>query len=90
MEDWKHEEEYRLLLTDSLSEFAKPESRTLEFDFSQLKGIIFGMKISNDDKFQLIELIKKECEKRKRQEFFFYQAEYSEKNCCMEVRRIYI
>lgn len=88
MEDWKHEEEYRLLLSDSFSEFSKPESRTLEFDFFQLKGIIFGMKISNNDKFQMIELIKKECEKVKRKEFLFYQAEYSEKDNCMEIRRM--
>ena len=90
MKDWEHEEEYRLLLSDSFSEFSDAESRTLEFDFFQLKGIIFGIKTSNDDKFHMIELIKKECQKIKRKEFFFYQAEYSEKDDCMEIRRMFI
>lgn len=90
MKDWEHEEEYRLLLSDSFSEFVDAESRILEFDFCQLKGIIFGMKTSNDDKFHMIELVKKECEKIKRKEFSFYQAEYSEKHDCMEIRQMYI
>ena len=90
MDDWKHEEEYRLLLPDCFSVLSNPESRTLQYDFTQLKGVIFGMKVSNDDKYKMIELIKKECEKIKRKDFLFYQSDYSDKTACMEVRKMYI
>lgn len=50
----------------------------------------FSSLLANDDKFQMIDLIKKECIKQQREEFLFYQAEYSEEKNCIDTRRIYV
>ncbi len=76
-EDWKYEEEYRLVLEDGLSEFKEGESRALKYDFSSLKGIIFGIKTSDDHRLKIIEIIQKKCEEYSRTDFRFYQAKYS-------------
>ena len=79
-EDWKYEEEYRLILEDGLSKFKEGESRALKYDFNSLKGIIFGIKASDDHRLKIIEIIQKKCEKYKRTDFKFYQALYSRKD----------
>lgn len=90
MSEWSYEKEYRLLLTDFLHDFSEPDSRTLEFDFKQLKGIIFGIKTPQKERWEMIELIKNECKKVNREEFLFYQAEYCERARCIKKRRIYV
>ena len=75
--DWKYEQEYRLILEDGLSEFKEGKSRALRYDFNSLKGIIFGIKTSDDHRLQIIEIIKKKCKKHDRTDFKFYQADYS-------------
>jgi hypothetical protein len=40
--EWKHEQEYRLLLWSNLDSFKDKASRKLNYKFSDLSGIIFG------------------------------------------------
>ena len=75
--DWEHEEEYRLILEDGLSEFKEGESRALRYDFKSLKGIIFGIKTSDDARLKIIEIIEKKRDDCGRTDFKFYQAYYS-------------
>ena len=68
--DWKYEQEYRLVLSDWENEYNSAERRTLRYDFNSLKGIIFGIKTTDQDKLRIINIIK-------RTDFKFYQAYYS-------------
>ena len=50
---------------------------TLTYDFNSLKGIIFGINASDKNRFEVIRIIQKKCEKYKRSDFKYYQAYYS-------------
>ena len=78
--DWAYEQEYRLILEDGLSEFNNGSDRTLTYDFNLLKGIILGIKTSDEDKRKMIEIIEKKCDKYNRTDFKFFQAYYSPEN----------
>ena len=78
--DWAYEQEYRLILEDSLGEFNNGSDRILTYDFNALKGIIFGIKTSDEDKRKIIEIIEKKCKKYNRTDFKFFQADYSPEN----------
>ncbi len=78
--DWEYEQEYRLILSDSLGEFDKTGNRKLTYDFRSLKGIIFGSKTSDEDKRAIVEIIKKKCEEYNRTDFNFFEAYYSPEN----------
>lgn len=72
--EWKFEREHRLvLLADTLSD----EARMLTYDFSALKGIIFGINTTDYDKIAIIDLIKQKCRTAGRTQFDFRQAFYS-------------
>ena len=78
--DWKYEQEYRLILAENLSRLDEEENRTLTYNFSSLKGIIFGINTPDEDKLRIIDIIQKKCEKNNRTDFKFYQAYYSPRN----------
>ena len=74
--DWEYEQEYRLILEDGLRQFDEKESRSLTYDFNSLKGIIFGIKTSDENRSRIIEIIQKKCRENNRTDFKFFQAEY--------------
>lgn len=76
--DWKYEQEYRLILEDRRSQFEDNEDRTLRYDFNSLKGIIFGLKTSDEDKQQIIKIVEEKCRKNNREDFKLFQAYYSD------------
>ena len=86
--DWEYEQEYRLILADSLRQFDKQERRTLKYDFNSLKGIIFGIKISDKDRLRIIKIIQDKCEKYNRTNFKFYQVYYSPEDSDIQKYRI--
>ena len=75
--DWEHEQEWRLVLEDRWLD--EGEGRTLTYDFNSLKGIIFGIRASDEDILKAIKIIQKKCKKHERTDFKFYKAEYSHK-----------
>ena len=77
--DWAYEQEYRLILSDSLGEFSEANNRELTYNFNSLKGIIFGIKISDEDRLKIIDIIQRKCRENNRTDFKFFQA-YSSKN----------
>ena len=85
--DWSYEQEYRLILGD-IGEIEKTE-RTLKYEFDSLKGIIFGIKTSNEDKSKIIKIIEKKCQEEKRKEFLFFQAYYSHESGDIRKFKIY-
>lgn len=60
------------------------EKRKLKYEFSTLKGIIFGIKTSIGDKMKMVEIIKRKCKENNRKDFKFYQAFYNAKNKCID------
>ncbi len=75
--DWEYEQEYRLVLSSLLRDSSDETARTLTYNFSSLKGIIFGMRMSDGDKLKIIEVIERKCWENNRTDFQFYQAYYS-------------
>lgn len=83
--EWKHEEEYRLILSSNLQRFDDLESRKLNYRFSDLTGIIFGIKTTTRDKLQIMRIIENKCISESRQDFEFYQAHYSNRTKKIEL-----
>ena len=75
--DWKYEEECRLILEYKSGIFHEEKNRTLSYNFNSLKGIIFGLRTSDEHRLSIIEIIERKCKKHKRTDFKFYQAYYS-------------
>ncbi len=78
--DWEYEQEYRLILNDVSGEYDDKESRKLIYDFSSLKGIIFGIRTSDESKLRVIEILVDKCKENDLTDFKFYQAYYSSEN----------
>lgn len=78
--DWEYEKEYRLILSALLDDEIKKENRILQYDFKQLKGLIFGIKTPLEDKLKIIDIIANKCKINNRSNFEFYQAYYCHKN----------
>lgn len=74
LEDWQHEEEYRLVFPDLLGE--RKEHRVVHYEFSQLDGIVFGLRTSMEDKLKCLRLIDAKCKNANRSDFKFYQMQY--------------
>ena len=87
-QDWEYEKEYRLILNSSLNNDTAKEDRILTYDFSSLKGIVFGIKTSMEDKLKIIEIIIKKCKETQRDNFEFFQAYYSPKDKNIQHRKI--
>ena len=75
--EWEFERERRLINFTVLADTLPKEARTLTYDFSALKGIIFGINTSDDDKIAIIDLITHKCKAAGRTQFDFRQAIYS-------------
>ena len=88
--DWRYEQEYRLILDDGLGQFNEKDDRALTYNLDSLKGIIFGIRISTEDKMKIVEMIekKKECVENNQTDFTYFQAYYSTKDSDIRKRRI--
>ena len=88
--DWEYEQEYRLILEDTLSQYNEKDDRKLIYDFNSLKGIIFGIRTSREDKLKIIQIIeeKKKCPENNQTNFKFFEAYYSFKDGDIRKREI--
>lgn len=82
--DWEHEAEYRLLSDDFFDRLDSLEKRKTRYAFTDLEGIVFGAKTSKADRIKIMKIIDAKCQKTRRKDFKFYQAEYDEKTGSME------
>ncbi len=85
--DWAHEKEFRLTLTGS-SDFSDQSTRKLQYHFSNLQGIIFGMNTTPRDKLRIMKIIEEKCRKEGRIDFEFHQAHYSRRTGKMEITKM--
>ena len=90
--DWEYEQEYRLILEDGLSQFNEKDDRKLTYDFDALKGVIFAIRTSIEDKSKIIDLIekKKKCDGNNQTDFKYFQAYYSDKDGDIRKRRMQV
>ena len=88
--DWEYEQEYRLILEDTLSQYNEKNDRKLTYDFNSLKGIIFGIRTSREDKLKIIQIIekKKKCAGNNQTDFTYFQAYYSANDSKIHKREI--
>ena len=77
LQDWRHEDEYRLILTSALDSFKTTENRKLKYQFCDLDGIIFGIRTSLADKARIIDIVNAKCKAEGRTAFAFHQAVYA-------------
>ncbi len=75
--DWEYEQEYRLVLYTLLRDSLDKTARTLSYDFRSLKGIIFGVRMIEEHKQKIMEIIERKCRANNRMDFQFFQAYYS-------------
>ena len=86
--DWFHEREYRIFLPDKFYRYDDKSYRKLKYDLNALKGIIFGIRTTLDDK---LELIQKLVRLRKSvRDFEFYQAEFDDETQIVSVREKFL
>lgn len=84
--DWEYEKEYRLITYSSIIDLSEKEHRTLTYDFSSLKGLVFGINTKEEDKLKIIKIVEEKCRNNSRGDFKFYQAYYSfNKNCIKKI-----
>lgn len=82
--DWGYEGEHRLMINDFFHDLSTPDSRTLKYDFSSLKGIIFGINTGYEKIEKTLEIIKEKCKQNSIEEFKIYQAYYCEDERCIK------
>jgi hypothetical protein len=81
----RHEEEYRIILSSAGLNFQEVSSRKLKYKFSDLTGIIFGIKTSFEDKIKIMRVVDQKCRVESRTDFEFHQARYSHRNRKIEL-----
>jgi hypothetical protein len=88
LHDWSHEQEFRLTLHSSISDLEDRSTRKLEYHFSDLEGIIFGIKTPTSEKLRIIKIIEAKCRRDGRSSFEFYQARYSRRVGKVEISQM--
>ncbi len=77
LEHWSSEEEYRLILSPSITDYSADDRRRFKFNFNDLEGIIFGINTPEHDKMLIMRIIEAKCRAAGRRDFKFYQAYYA-------------
>ena len=83
LEDWKHEEEYRIVLSDFLGLHAQSADALVEYDFSCLVGVVFGLRTGEHDKLEVMKLIAADCARTGRKDFEFHHVLYQPSKGCL-------
>ena len=75
LDSWNKENEYRLIMADTLKNRLDKGQRKFRYNFYDLEAIVFGKKTKLKDKIEIISIIKQKCEAIHRTDFKFYQAD---------------
>ena len=67
--DWEYEQEVRLTLNSGLADSLCKRKRKLTYDFASLKGIVFGIRTSDDDKLAIVDILTRKCRENQRTGF---------------------
>ena len=86
--DWTHEHEYRIFLSDKFYRYGDKVARKLRYNLGTLKGIIFGLRTTLDDKLKLIQ--KLERLGKSVTDFDLFQAEFDDETQLISVREKFL
>lgn len=75
--DWEYEQEYRLVLDPRSGGSLDSHARTLTYDFMSLRGIVFGVGMSDENRERIRGIIERKCAEHRRGSFEFHDAYYS-------------
>jgi hypothetical protein len=75
LDPWMHEDEYRIIVSQPKKEC----DQKYTYSFSDLEGIIFGIKTAHEHKMKILDIIRKKCAESGRRDFSIYQA-YLDRN----------
>ena len=85
---WRHEQEYRIFLPDKFHSYEEKFSRRLKYDSNALKGMVFGLLTSLDDKIELIQRLLRL--RKTMRDFEFFQAEFDDETQNISVREKFL
>ena len=87
---WAYEQEYRLILESNSGKLNEKDHRKLTYDFNSLKGIMFGIRTSTEDKKKIVGIVekKKKSAGNNQTDFKYFQAYYSPKDGDIRVREM--
>lgn len=88
--DWKKEREHRIILEKNYFCGNTNEEKKFTYDFNLLRGIIFGIKTKDEEKAEIIEIIKQKCNLNNRNDFELYQAEYDDDTGLINSTKIHL
>ena len=75
LDDWKHEDEYRIVEPDILG--LGRQGALVEYDFSSLVGVVFGMRTARADKVEIMRRLSPQCHRAGRTDLGFFQMTYN-------------
>lgn len=84
LNDWRHEREHRILLSDRFYRYGDKFARKLRYNPNALTGIIFGLRTTLDDKLKLIQKLDRLG--KSVGNFEFFQAEFDDETQLISVR----
>src|SRR5690606_17462944 len=84
--NWRHEAEERLVATGQL--FDDPAPSALTYEFTQLAGIVFGMRMTADDRLDIAKMVEKKCREHGRKDFRFFESSYWPTKGAMQVTEL--
>ena len=87
---WAYEKEIRLVLSSSFSDLTEKTSRKLTYRFRSLRGVIFGINMTDKEKMEIIDIVFEKCHNENRDDFEFHQAYYSHETNAIERHKLNI
>ncbi|WP_128904786.1 hypothetical protein [Halorubrum amylolyticum] len=75
---WEHEQEIRMVLPDLLE--SEGSHRKVTYDMSQLEGIVFGLRTSLEDRFEVMKIISENIQDGDSSPVEFYEMVYDGKD----------
>lgn len=90
LKEWEYEHEYRLVMTSFSSDIKNNNNRVFKYKFSDLEGIIFGIKTPDESKLEIMKIIADKCKKESRADFQFYQSYYNSKTGLIGIKKMNI
>ena len=79
-----------MILSSSISDLTDKTSRKLTYRFASLRGVIFGINMTDNDKMKIIDIVFEKCRSENRDDFEFFQAYYSHETNAIERHKLNI
>jgi hypothetical protein len=83
---WQPEAEHRVAVSSVLGLFNDPALRKFTYCFSDLEGIVFGIRTHLEEKRKIIEIVDRKCREAGRASFDFGEATYNSRTGKIEIR----